>query len=377
MPRPFSCESRYTIEVILTQGASATRPIDELSAQEAFSRLLDRAFPVPPGGHFLSDFPIWDDRFSPGQQVRRLGIFDANADSEGRLLGCAGLRIARLKTANGPLPVALIGAVATDPSARGQGLASRLISEAIEQARREGAAMILLWGSEHSLYARFGFELCGTQVRVALAELSAPRVGAAVRTGWNPSILSSLMTQRPGGLCLDPAQDAAWISAHRNVRWFWAGDEREPLAYAALGRGIDLAHMVHEWGGDREALTEIFSAILTEDSEAQLLAPPALLRFYGWEGASAVSERLALVKILDPTRVFAAYHPNIALEAEAQATSWRIRFPQLNAQAADELSAAELTRLLFGPGDVELMKGASALTPLLPLPLWVWGLDAA
>jgi GNAT superfamily N-acetyltransferase len=307
--------------------------------------LLNAAFEVPAGSSFYDDFPVWDPRHGAG--VFRLGAFAAD-----RLVAAAMVRLAELKAPGGDLTVALIGGVATDPSWRGRGLASRLVPLAVEWAKERSAALALLWGSEHSLYQRLGFELCGEQARVPLASLRRygkfPELEAG--SGWSPSLFKCL-EGRPGGIRLRRA-DRIWMRAHRNVSWRWLGDPRAPRAYAAVGRGIDLQGLVHEWGGEREALAELLARLEAETPGLQLLGGPGLFNQYGIQFDESRIEYLCMARVLDPRAVLAAYRPGIGRDALARVPA-----------SGDRLVA----RMFFGPGARD--------SEICPLPLWVWGLD--
>ena len=326
--------------------------MDVISSPEQLGRLLDQVFAVPAGMHFLEDFPVWDGRVGPGpEQVLRAGAFKGE-----QLVSSACVRLARLKTAAGnSLAVGIVGGVATDPQFRGRGLASAVVSLGVRWAEERGAALMLLWGSEHSLYRKQGFEPCGSQVRLPLSSFNFDSAAEQVQEGWRPSLFPQIKS-REGGLLLED-RDQSWYSAHRNVRWFWIGDPQRPAAYAALGRGIDLSGMVHEWGGDRLGLMKIFGHIKGLEPQATLLGGPSVLKKYGFVYDESPSECLCLAKVSKPEVVFEAFVPGERLDQ------------YLEPQWLATLSPPELSRLFFGPLE----------TPILPfpLPLWVWGLDAA
>jgi GNAT superfamily N-acetyltransferase len=147
--------------------------ISSLEANQQFSNLLDLSFPVDKNSRFLDDFPIWDCKFHV-DSVQRLGLFYGE-----RLVSSCAVRYGDLKNLNPALrhlttPVILIGAVATHPFWRGKGLASLLVDRAIAWGENQGAALALLWGSEHTFYQRLGFELCGEQIRVPFAKNESP-----------------------------------------------------------------------------------------------------------------------------------------------------------------------------------------------------------
>ncbi len=360
-------------------------PVSSPTELGLFSQLLDRAFAIPDGRHYLDDFPVWDPARGPAVDQNRpdgLGLLRLGAFTQtGQLAAAAGIRLARLHTQPGrPLLLAgLVGAVVTEPEFRGQGLASQLVEQAVGWARARGALAVFLWGSEHSLYQRLGFELCGTQNLVPLSQLNLgkPR---AVHTGWNPGLFE-LRREKRDGLVLE-VSDQSWFSAHRGVDWFWTGDPERPEAFAAMNRGIDLAGIVHEWGGETGALHAVLAAIQRVRPDAAILGNPTGLRTQrlvvagkpGFPGVS--SDFLTLARILDPVAIFELYHPHTPIQARRENGRFHLR---IAAQAEFALTERELGRFLFGP--VTLNPGnpgfsSGLLSRLLPLPLWFWGLDA-
>lgn len=305
---------------------------------EKLGSLLDRSFGVPAGARFFDDFPVWDEHFETGVgQVLRVGVFEK--DKQGALVTSACVKLASLRTPSKVnLPIALIGGVATDANYRGKGLASRAVELAVSWAEERGAAMCLLWGSEHSLYKKIGFEPCGEQVRIPLAsflpgltDLTNYSTGnnLQIHEGWNPKILDFLKN-RTEGLYLD-ARDQRWLEAHKNVHWYWVGDHNKVTAYAGLGRGIDLQGMVHEWGGERSALIAIFSQIQKLVPVAELLGGPAVYKSMGFLYQEDAIEPLCLARLAAPAVVYSAFANNQALD------------PKLIA----DLKPQELARLFF------------------------------
>src|SRR5262249_39016179 len=148
------------------------------------------------------------------------------------------------------------------PAFRGRGLASRLTEELVARAERTGAKLALLWGSEHRMYARLGFALSGQQIRAPLSKLSlggadggrADPSGAPpqIAKGWADGIFP-LLKARERGIALTES-DLAWYRAQKSVGWYRAERKGVVVAYAGIGRGIDLQNIIHEWGGERAAL---------------------------------------------------------------------------------------------------------------------------
>ncbi len=354
---------------------------EKLQGSEGRARmceLLDRAFPVPKGSSFFDDFPVWDPlNDSVDSRVARFGAFGP----DGRFLSLAAVRMALLDAPAGPLPAAIIGAVATDEAARGQGLASRTVSVALQWAMDQGAAVALLWGAEHSLYRKLGFELCGEQILAPLAFVPLPPLPAGsaaslelmgIGRGWTPALFDALRERRFGVRL--QLHDQTWLAAQKNVEWYWTGERNKPSAYAAIGRGIDMQNIVHEWGGEPSELAMLLSRLLADRPGSALLGPRSLFESYGFEKAitHAQIEYLCLARVLNPARVFKAYHPDIRMHAELSGDgTWSCSF---DGAKPVQLADGELSETFFGPNSIKA--GAAASAHWLPLPLWVWGLDA-
>ncbi|MEK7690973.1 MAG: GNAT family N-acetyltransferase, partial [Bdellovibrionota bacterium] len=195
--------------------------------------------------------------------------------------------------------------VATDPASRGQGLASVCVERCLQKARAAGASVAVLWGSEHKLYGRLGFRLAGVQL---LGPLGAIEVGNSeqlnntgkapkLHEGWVPALFDLIAGERTRGLILQE-RDRTWFSQHRHTHWYWLGkDSRHPLAYAAINRGIDLPGIMHEWGGEADALRVLLASLASRFPATQLLAHPDILKTRGMNfkvGASVQREYLCL-----------------------------------------------------------------------------------
>ena len=325
-------------------------------AEEAqFSELLNRTFGLQPGENFLSDFPVWGLKSG----VRKLGAF-----SGGVLVASACARVARLRLSSGQvLRIGLIGAVATSEEFRGQGLASGLVRDLLKWLNEEKVGLSLLWGSEHDLYRRLGFELGGSQVRVPLSALQLTLTEpVAIQEGWNGKVFEQLMG-RGSGLQLE-RQDLDWFSRHKNVKWY-----SSQRAYLGYGRGIDLKGMIHEWGGDWNELRALFQRVLFENEKAEWLLSVEHARQFRIPETAAVQEYLCLIHLNDPKLVLGAFRPDLDFRLELYEGRWNF---QCRGYRADGLSAQDLVMLFFGHESF-----CEEWKDIFPLPLWIWGLDAA
>jgi len=274
------------------------RVIEGERAIQAWDQLLRDCFPVPAGASFFDDFPVWRDLAA--DSCFRVGL----QDEGGRWLASAACRLGELKVdAPTHTTVGLIGCVATGPSARGKGFASGLVRLCCDWAKNRGAAGAFLWSGEGEFYRRLGFEPCGAQVRVPLESFFGLSRGDAgqgleLRPGLSSSIEKMLLERRVGGMSLR-RRDLPWIRAHKNVRWWGIYQRRDLLAYAAIGRGIDLTNCVHEWGGEQSALVTLFGRLAAQESGLVLLASPGLLKKHGFAANLGVLEPLVHAQLFD------------------------------------------------------------------------------
>ena len=252
--------------------------------------LLARTFPVLPGKSLFDDFPVW--RF-PVDKLQ-LGAYVGE-----KLVSTASVRLANVSlSAIEQISAALIGCVATDEKWRGKGLASVLVEGLIDWSIKRKADLAVLWGSEEKMYKRLGFSLKGTQARVVLSDLSlSSSASAQVHKAWNPRIFDCLKS-RECGLSLSMT-DLKWIEAHKNITWYWMGTKQEITAYAAVGKGIDLAGMIHEWGGEQKALYQLLHTLQKENPSLQLLGHPEQLSRFAPASAMKI-EYLCMARGLNP-----------------------------------------------------------------------------
>jgi predicted N-acetyltransferase YhbS len=346
--------------------------LQQLTASDEvqFSELMDRCFNVPGGQHYLEDFPIWRGTQS---DILKMGAYDGAT-----LVGAAAVRMAEITAPASVISVGLIGAVATDEKYRGRGIAKKLVSLATDWAQNRGAVMAALWGSEHELYAKIGFMPCGRQVRVALSAMRGALPTEKVHTEWNPAIFKMLQ-QRKSGVELKEV-DRIWFSAQKNVKWFWTGSSDRPNAYAALGRGIDLPHMVHEWGGSPQALFPLLSEIVRVDPLAQILGSPETFARVGIQYDPSAIEFLCLARVLNPLAVFRAFVPTsrvpvFNVKSEGGFCVFEVG-DGFGKTSELTLSLQAIPQLFFGPKQAGVPALKKPFSEVFPLPLWFWGLDA-
>lgn len=219
------------------------------------------------------------------------GRFFVVADGD-RLLSHCAVRTVTLRCAHGETPVNLLGSVATDPELRGQGLASAVLTAAL-QATELTAPHTLLWAERPGLYARAGFHEGRAEQGLLLARRPRrPLRGDARALAFaDHAAVHALHAQKPwrverspiamSGLLTTPGLTTVVLERHGVV-----------VAYACTGKGADLHGHWHELGGSDEDLAELLPAAmhLAGTIDSVLLLPPYRPRLRELLGAHVVGE---------------------------------------------------------------------------------------
>ncbi len=302
-------------------------------------------------------------------------------------LAHAMLHEARLGTPRGGLRVGLIGAVYTDPRARGRGLASRCVESCAVELARRGVPLALLWSDRHDFYRRLGFERAGVETQLAIDAACCERAGADRRVEVGPAspgdfaALERLHAEKPVR-AERAAGDLARLAATPECRLRVARRHGGAVGYAALGRGDDFQGVIHEWAGEPGAVLACLRALCAEAGALELLegpGAPELARRLRAAGAAPRTGCFALARPLDARslwRATGAGASGLALEAEPDGLRLHGRRGRVR------IAPAELLALCFGPG-VPLRVSAAldarqrtALREHGPFPLYLWGFDS-
>lgn len=228
---------------------------------------------------------------------RVLGIEDSN-----KIVSVGGLCRRTLWVDQRSHDVGLIGAIATRPEYRKQGLAETIVQALVDEADQLSLAATFLWGSDHAYYRKFGFEPFGHQCRFRATDLAITpeitreqtRFGDELHFGLSQSILKHLYARRIG---LQTTSDDDWFKEHRNTRWISLEDgNRQLQAFIAIDRGIDLPNIIHEWGGDMAGITKLIGAISSGRPELEVICSPRQLHQWPISKENVVIETLALAR---------------------------------------------------------------------------------
>jgi predicted acetyltransferase len=121
----------------------------------AFMRTLEGAF-----GHDISDENI-ERHVNVMDPERMHGAFDGDA-----LVGTAGVYPFTFTIPGGHIPAAGVTMVGVLPSHRRRGILTRMMRIQIDDARKRGEPVAVLWASEDAIYQRFGYGMASLQGQI-------------------------------------------------------------------------------------------------------------------------------------------------------------------------------------------------------------------
>ncbi len=159
-----------------------------------------------------------------------------------------------LVTVRGPVRVAMIGSVCTDPASRERGLATQLLAAAEKAAADMGCMATLLWSDEPAFYVRRGYRTIGTEVDIALPKNLIGRLPVTQARAYrsaDAAALHELYQQHPVR-CERTLEEMQALLECPGMELVVAERDGVPVAYAARGRGEDLTHYIHEWAGSAD-----------------------------------------------------------------------------------------------------------------------------
>jgi predicted N-acetyltransferase YhbS len=262
---------------------------------QSWTEFLNKSFGYETGQSYAVDFaPL----FEPGALSRsRL------AWSGGEIVSSATFFPVIAVTPRARLRLAIVGAVATHEQHRGQGLSAQVLEEIERAARGYSVDALILWSDKREHYAKLGFEPAGKQRLYMLNGLPAPAKPAdgTPAYGWDWGAVRFLYeTHR----CRIDRSDDYWrsLEAIRScTRVQWLDPEGRVRAYLGFDRGRDMKNVVHEWGGEPEALHTLLWTVLQNRNELLWLTHPSLTDpIRPLLGDPLVEEALALFKPVGP-----------------------------------------------------------------------------
>lgn len=262
---------------------------------------VDQAFGRSRGRGLVGDFPLALGRSNLGHIY--LGTID---DS----VVCAGSALVRnWHTSAGILRTACLGSLSTPRDFRGRGYNAALQQWMLDRLQEEDVDWALLWSDQPEVYRGRGFVPLGREQHGRLNSREWPQLPSGLRLAIadtrDAAALLELYQQHPWR-CERSLEDMQGHLHARNSTVLMLLEGRELRAYAALEKGQDFRHYVHEYGGAVELVHALWGEAARRGME-NVLIPEGAERYL--EGAAERMLRrrqsAALGRLLRPDRLSA------------------------------------------------------------------------
>jgi len=195
-----------------------------------------------------ADYPLVFGDEAPG---RVIAVGEQEADPQS---ACA-ILAREFVTPQGTVKVGLIGSVATDPAHQGKGLATRVLVEAEAALAVQGCHIAMLWANDPNFYYSRGYRPVGCEVDVVVPRAVASKLtrssGVRELRASDADAIHALYLQHDSRVERSP-EETQQLLAIPGMSTLVLERDGKVTGYACLGKGHDLADVIHEWGGSIE-----------------------------------------------------------------------------------------------------------------------------
>jgi len=309
-----------------------------------------------------SDFSIRDEY--PSLFDERFGGKSLIEKDKSRIVSHVGYVIRNYVHPQFQLRIGLIGSVVTDKEYQGQGRASRLIFQAIQQMQREAVSLVVLWSDQTQFYQNLGFYRGGRELDFIIDEKKSSdnlRFCRSLDRERDLDLIYSLYLKKQFRIERSQQEMAAYLRIP-HLRCYVTEKEGKLDSYICINKGADFTGVIHEWGGHIEAVSENILGCQKRFFPSQ---PLALIAPYFNENLKfeKISSHwligcLGLMKVLDKEAIIKAYLDWNCFEDKA------LDFKEQDLEA---LTDEEFLITCFGKGEE---------TKNEPLPFFLWGFDS-
>lgn len=290
-----------------------------------------------------------------------------------------------IKNIMGIFKVAAIGSVLTDPQYRHQGYSQKVLESCITAAEAEGADFAILWSDLYDFYHKLDFELAGSEVSLVIENNLPVQTPAGLKflksDKVSPDAILRLYSQHTCGTIRTSEDIRKSLQIpNTNVYSAWSASN-DLLAYAVEGKGVDLKGYIHEWGGGVNSLLPLLAHIRKDlNMPITVIAPSHaqnLIRHLQEWDVIVNHGFLGMIRPLNYQNLFfkiSRYARQLGIHDLVLEKNEKGFIIGTRDDYTVLTSNADLTKLLFGPVEKDLLK--PKFQKLLPIPMWVWGWDS-
>jgi len=312
---------------------------------------------------------------------------------DGEIVSHAAIYFSRLHAGDLTFKIGGVGSVATHPAHQKQGLASAVMRDCLDIMQKAECHLSVLWTQRHDFYRSLGYETAGSEYLYRMKASDFTRISSDCRViPYTPEYLSDIIRihEREAMRTERTAAEYETYLAIPKVHTLLATRGNHVTAYAIMGKGEDFQNCIHEWGGDAKDLLCLIRefALPRGTSEFILLAPSYqtnLTQLLEKMRIPKVFEYLAMMRIIDIEGLSSMLQdqltPRIGKEFGIREVGQGFTI-KIGAEEVPVADGRMLVRVLFGPDPLSSLLGglsnetASALEEILPIPLFIWGLDS-
>ncbi len=236
-------------------------------------------------------------------------------DGDGEMASHAAVIIRYIVSGRARLRFGMISNVFTRPDARGMGLATRVVSRAIEFLEESRCALAILWSDKEKFYSKLHFKRMGKEWIFTLYPAGFHENPHGLRE-YDESLAKDILAlheRKPLRVERSLEEMIKLLRIPKMKTYVYIGPSGKTEAYACLGKGEDFNGWIHETGGDPVAVETLLGGIIKKlGKPAYLVLSPQeekLGRSLMEKGFPCREGALGLCRVLneEAIRIF-AYH---------------------------------------------------------------------
>ena len=287
--------------------------------------------------------------------------------------------------------MAAIGSVVTDPDYRNQGHSRTLMADCLDLAQKQQCDAAILWTNLHDFYRKMDFELAGTEMSFII-DHSMADVDSDLRFSNDPKVAAEAIFRLYSNHTVTTVRSIEETRKYMSIpqtKIYTAWEKNGTLAaYAIEGKGADLGGYIHEWGGAVSKLIPLLNYIYNLSKTPLTVIVPRhsrnLIAQLQQRQISTHIGFLGMIKIINHDQLFGKIKRAFRAEGVSDIVLEKNKDHFLFGVGENLFTMtneAEMTRLIFGPVEIEELdmlneKTRHQLSKLLPLPFWLWGWDS-